>query len=250
MPRTKRAAEKRSKRFRSEFVDPNNEVVHVTPENSTSALFADRQTAGRELGEHLRNEIGGNDLLVLALPRGGVAVGYEVAQALDCPLDVLVVRKLGVPGQEELAMGAMAAGGARVINESLVQKIGLAEQEVEEIARSEENELDKRVRRWRGDRPVPSIRGKQVIVVDDGVATGASMSVALQVVRSQEPAELIAALPVAPADAYRNLEPNVDELICLRTPDPFISVGSHYRDFSEVTDAQVTEFLEKATRPE
>lgn len=216
----------------------------------TPELFPNRQEAGRRLGERLQQEISGVDRLVLALPRGGVVIGHEVAVALDCPLDVLVVRKLGVPGQEELAMGAIASGGARVINKDLQKRLGLEDHEVEEIARREEAELNQRVQSWRGDRPIPDMKGRKVIVTDDGVATGASLVVALQVVRELQPGELIAALPVAPPDICESLRKHVDMLVCLETPEPFLSVGSHYRDFSEVTDRDVTSLLEKARRPE
>ena len=208
--------------------------------------FRNRAEAGRLLAERLVQYAGRSDVLVLALPRGGVPVGFEVARALRAPLDVFLVRKLGLPGQEELAMGAIATGGARVLNEELVETLGLPEDLIERVAAREADELGRRERSYRGDRPPPEIRGRTIVVVDDGLATGSSMRAAVAALRTQEPKRIVVAVPIAPVTTCTVLEADVDELVCLRTPEPFYAVGLWYEDFSETTDEQVRALLEEA----
>ncbi len=206
--------------------------------------FQDRAEAGRELGERLAEEYAGrDDVLVLALPRGGVAVGREVAEILDAPLDALVVRKLGFPGQDELAMGAIASGGARVLNEALLEQTGLPRDRVDAVVARELEELHRREQLYRGARPPPDVAGKTVIVVDDGLATGSTMLAAVQALRSQEPARIVAAVPTAPPQTCTALEEVADEVVCLRQPYPFYAVGLSYEDFSEVGDDEVRRLL-------
>ncbi len=205
--------------------------------------YRDRIDAGRRLAEQLRNHAGEPNLLVLALPRGGVAVGAEVARALGAPLDVMLVRKLGVPGQEELAMGAIASGGVRIISEDVVAALGVSERELALVAAAEETELARRERLYRGTRGPPEVRGRGVILVDDGLATGATMRAAAVALRSQKPARLVAAVPVAPNETCEALRAEVDEVVCALTPDPFLSVGTWYEDFTQITDDEVRELL-------
>jgi len=206
--------------------------------------FRDRAEAGRELGERLAEEYAvRSDVIVLALPRGGVAVGREVAEILDAPLDVLVVRKLGFPGQDELAMGAIASGGARVLNEDLLSQTGLPRDRVEAVVAREREELARREELYRGNRPAPAVAGKTVIVVDDGLATGSTMLAAVQALRSQDPARVVVAVPTAPPQTCAALEAVADEVVCLRQPYPFYAVGLSYEDFSEVGDEEVRRLL-------
>ena len=206
--------------------------------------FRDRAEAGRELGERLAAEYAGRpDVLVLALPRGGVAIGREVADILDAPLDVLVVRKLGFPGQDELAMGAIASGGARVLNEALLEQTGLPRDRVDAVVDRELEELRRREQLYRGNRPAPDVSGKSVIVVDDGLATGSTMLAAVQALRSEEPARIVVAVPTAPPQTCSALEDVADEVVCLRQPYPFYAVGLSYEDFSEVGDEEVRRLL-------
>jgi putative phosphoribosyl transferase len=207
--------------------------------------FRDRAEAGVELGERLAPEYAGReDVLVLALPRGGVAVGREVARLLGAPLDVLVVRKLGFPGQDELAMGAIASGGARVLNEELLAQTGLPYDRVEAVVERELAELARREEAYRGARPPPEVEGKTAIVVDDGLATGSTMLAAVQALRSQAPARILVAVPTAPPQTCEALERVADEVVCLRQPYPFYAVGLSYEDFSEVDDDEVRRLLE------
>jgi predicted phosphoribosyltransferase len=205
--------------------------------------FRDRAEAGRRLAEALGKYAGRPDLLVLALPRGGVAVGAEVARALKAPLDVMLVRKLGVPGHEELAMGAIASGGIRIVSEDVVAMLGISDRELATVAASEEQELQRRERAYRSDRPLPRVQGRTVILVDDGLATGATMRAAAAALRSQEPARLVAAVPVAPEETCEALKAEVDEVVCAFTPEPFHSVGAWYEDFEQTTDEEVRELL-------
>ena len=206
--------------------------------------FRDRAEAGRELGERLAAEYAGRpDVLVLALPRGGVAIGREVADILDAPLDVLVVRKLGFPGQDELAMGAIASGGARVLNEALLEQTGLPRDRVDAVVDRELEELRRREQLYRGNRPAPDVSGKSVIVVDDGLATGSTMLAAVQALRSEDPARIVVAVPTAPPQTCTALEDVADEVVCLRQPYPFYAVGLSYEDFSEVGDEDVRRLL-------
>ncbi len=193
------------------------------------ALFADR-----------------NDVIVLALPRGGVPIGYEVAQALHAPLDVFVVRKLGVPGQEELAMGAIASGGAIVVNEDVVRFLQIDQPVIECVAEHEFKELERREREYRGDRPKPDVHNRTVILVDDGLATGSTMRAAVRALRNFEPARIIVATPTASRRTRDELRREVSDCVCVDTPDPFYAVGQYYDDFSQVTDDQVREFLDSS----
>lgn len=209
-------------------------------------VFDDRRHAGRVLAERLAHLQGHEDLLVLALPRGGVAVGFEVARALHAELDVFIVRKLGYPGHEEYAMGAIASGGVRVMN--IDAGIGVTEREVEAIVRREEAELSRRERLYRGVRPPLAIAGRTVIVVDDGLATGATMRAAVAAIRKQGPLRLVAAVPVGAAETCEQLRREADEVVCAETPSPFRAVGLWYRDFPQATDDEVRRLLEEARR--
>jgi erythromycin esterase-like protein/predicted phosphoribosyltransferase len=209
----------------------------------------DRREAGRLLAEQLREYAGRDDVVVLALPRGGVPVAYEIAAALGAPLDVFLVRKLGVPGREELALGAIASGGIRVVNRQLVDALGMTTDEVEAIATRELAELERRERAYRGDRPPPDVTGKTVILVDDGLATGSSMWAAVLAVRADDPARIVVAVPVADPDVCESFRGEGDEVVCLMTPKPLRSVGSWYEDFGQTTDEEVRELLARARRP-
>jgi putative phosphoribosyl transferase len=209
-------------------------------------LFQDRFEAGRFLASKLRHLANRTDVVVLALPRGGVPVGFEIAKALHAPLDVFVVRKLGVPGQEELAMGAIASGGVRVLNEDLVRALGIPEQVIDAIAAKEERELQRREREYRDGRPPVDVQGRTVILVDDGLATGSSMRVAVRALKKKNPAHIIVAVPVASAATCAEFESEVDQVICAATPEPFWAVGQWYRDFSQTSDEEVRELLRRA----
>jgi len=211
--------------------------------------FRDRRDAGRLLAAKLGAYANRPDVLVLALPRGGVPVAAEVAQALGAPLDVFLVRKLGVPGHEELAMGAIASGGVRVLNEDLVRTLAIPPQTIETVTREEELELARREQAYRSDRAAMDVRGRTVIVVDDGLATGATMRAAAQALRSRGPARVVIAVPVAARETRDALTSEVDEIVCGMTPEPFHSVGLWYDDFSQTTDDEVRAFLEHAAEP-
>ena len=189
---------------------------------------------------------GRGDVVVLALPRGGVPVAYEVAHMLRAPLDVFVVRKLGVPGHEELAMGAVASGGVRVLNDDVVRGLGIPDHLVDAVTTWERRELRRRERLYRGDRPAPDVRGKTVILVDDGLATGASMHAAIAALRQQGPARIVVAVPTAARETCDALRADVDDVICAITPEPFHAVGLWYEDFSQTTDEEVRELLARA----
>lgn len=212
-------------------------------------LFADRVTAGRQLAERLRDLAGRPGLLVLGLPRGGVPVAFEVAAALGAPLDVLVVRKLGVPGQEELAMGAVAGGGLRVLNEDVVSMLGIPEETIDVVARMEAQELARRESLYRGNRPFPELRGATVILVDDGVATGATMLAAARAIQARGPAALIVAAPVMAREAHQHLAAVATRCIALALPEPFVGVGAWYADFAQTTDAEVLALLARGAGP-
>jgi predicted phosphoribosyltransferase len=201
--------------------------------------FVDRSDAGRRLGDHLAAYAERSDVVVLALPRGGVAVGAEVARKLGAPLDVLLVRKLGVPGHEEFAMGAIASGGVRIISEDVVAALGVSDREMALVAAAEEEELARQERVFRGSRRFPDVSGRTIILVDDGLATGATMRAAAAVIRGRSPARLVVAVPVAPGETCAALRAEVDEVVCLATPEPFHSVGSWYEDFHQTTDEEV-----------
>jgi Predicted phosphoribosyltransferases len=183
--------------------------------------------------------------IVLALPRGGVPVGFEVARQLHAPLDVLVVRKLGTPGQEELALGAVAIGEAIYLNAALIEELGIPEQVIAQIRAHEMGEVERRTMRYRGDRPLPELRGRSVIVVDDGAATGATAEAAIQALRGQHPAEIVVALPVAPGDTCDRLRAVADRLVCLHSPELFFAIGAWYLDFTQVSDDEVRDLLRR-----
>jgi putative phosphoribosyl transferase len=206
-------------------------------------LFKDRSEAGRELAATLQKYAGRADVLVLALPRGGVPVGYEVARALHAPIDVFVVRKLGVPGHEEFAMGAVASGGVRVLNEQVVNVLRIPDYVIDAVAAWEQQELDRRERTYRANRPLPDVRGKTVILVDDGLATGSTMLAAVKALRQLKPARIVVAVPVASPDTCELLKDEVDEVVCAVTPEPFYAVGLWYQDFSQTSDEEVRGLL-------
>lgn len=209
-------------------------------------LFRDRTEAGRLLAARLETYAGKPDVIVLALPRGGVPVAYEVARALRAPMDVFVVRKLGIPGQEELAMGAVATGGVRVLNDQVVRGLGIPDYVIDAVVDWETEELKRRERVYRGDRLPPDVRGKTVILVDDGLATGSTMLAAVRALRQQGPARIVVAVPVASPDTCKLLKAHVDEVVCAATPEPFYAVGLWYRDFSQTTDEEVRELLQRS----
>jgi predicted phosphoribosyltransferase len=209
-------------------------------------LFRDRREAGRLLAAELAGYANRQDVLVLALPRGGVPVAYEVARALNAPLDVFLVRKLGVPGHEELAMGAVATGGVRVLNEDVVRSLGIPKYVIEEIAKQEQRELAWRERLYRDDRLPSDIRGRIVILVDDGLATGATMRAAIEALRQQQPARIVVAVPTASPQTCEELKAEVDDVICAITPEPFYAVGLWYQDFSQTTDEEVRDLLARS----
>jgi predicted phosphoribosyltransferase len=210
-------------------------------------MFRDRSHAGRYLATKLRQYAGRPGVIVLGLPRGGVPVAYEVARALGAPLDVFLVRKLGVPGREELAMGAIASGGVRVVNEDVVRQLGIPDAVLDEAAAEEQQELDRRAAAYRDGRPAPDLRGKVVILVDDGLATGSTMRAAVAAVRQLGPAWVVVAVPVGAAETCSELRAEADEVVCAVTPEPFFAVGSWYEDFSQTTDEEVRELLARAS---
>jgi putative phosphoribosyl transferase len=212
------------------------------------SLFTNRRHAGRVLALELGKYAGRTDVTLLALPRGGVPVAYEVARALGAPLDVFVVRKLGVPGHEELAMGALASGGVCVLNDEVIRSHGITKEDILEATRAEGQELGRRDRAYRGDRPPAEISGKTVIVIDDGLATGSTMRAATQAVRQRAPARVVAAVPVAAPETCSEMREEADEMICAITPEPFYAVGFWYDDFSPTSDEEVRNLLEKARR--
>ena len=210
-----------------------------------SALFHDRHDAGRQLAAQLQSLAGSPGLVVLGLPRGGVPVAGEVAAALDAPLEVFVVRKIGVPGHEELAMGAVASGGVRVVNQDVVRMAGISRRDFDDLTAMELREVSRRERAYRADRPFPDLRGATVILVDDGVATGSTMLAGVNALRQLGPAAIIAAAPVMAREAYRTLAAAADRCECVAMPEPFYGVGAHYRDFSQTTDEEVREVLRR-----
>jgi predicted phosphoribosyltransferase len=211
-----------------------------------SSRFRDRVEAGRSLAELLSGYAGRDDVIVLALPRGGVPVGYEVAKALGAPLDVLVVRKLGVPGHEEFAMGAIASGGLLVLDQDLVRRLGIGRAEIERTVAAELRELERREAAYRDGREPPQLEGKTVILVDDGLATGSTMRAAALAVRQAKPARIVVAVPVAAAQTCDEFRDVVDEIVCGLTPQPFQAVGLWYDDFSQTSDDEVRALLSEA----
>ena len=213
-------------------------------------MFRNRSEAGRWLADSLKAYARRPDVIVLAPPRGGVPVGFELARALEVPLDVFLVRKLGLPGQEELAMGAIASGGVRVLNDDVVQALAVPSSVIDRVARAEEEELRRRESAYRGSRPEPDLGGRVVILVDDGLATGSTMRAAVRAVKQMQPARVVVAVPVAAASTRDDLAAEVDEIVCETPPEPFLAVGRWYEDFSQTTDEEVRDLLERAARVE
>lgn len=215
----------------------------------TRPFFHDRADAGRQLAERLSAYRRRPDVLVLALPRGGVPVASEVARALEVPLDVLLVRKLGVPGHPELAMGAIASDGIRVLNPDVIRSTGVTAEVIEHAARREAGELARRERIYRGNRAAPAVEGRTVILIDDGLATGATMRAAAEGIRQRHPARVIVAVPVAAEATCDEIGELVDEVVCLHTPEPFVAVGLWYEEFDQTGDVEVRDLLAHAGRP-
>ena len=214
----------------------------------TARIYRDRPHAGRELARLLTAYADQPDVLLLALPRGGVPVAFEVAQALHVPLDVFVVRKLGVPGHEEYAMGAIASGGVRVLNDDVVEGLDIPAGAVDAVARSEQRELERRERLYRGSHAPPALGGRRVILVDDGLATGSTMRAAIKALRLQQPGRIVVAVPTAAADTCERLRSEADEVVCASTPEPFRAVGLWYEDFAQTSDDEVHALLARSRR--
>lgn len=210
--------------------------------------FKNRRDAGRKLAQMLSAYMRGQNILILALPRGGVPVAYEVALALSVPLDILIVRKVGLPGQEELAIGAIASGGIRVLNRDIIRMLSVPEEVVNFVVKREIEELQRQERIFRGDRPPPEVHELTVLLIDDGLATGASMRAAVAGVRTRHPARIVVAVPVAAFETCDALRSEVDEVVCVMTPEPFYGVSRWYDDFSQVSDEEVRALLEEAHR--
>jgi putative phosphoribosyl transferase len=205
--------------------------------------FRNRTDAGQQLAQALKTYANRADVLVLGLPRGGVPVAYEVAKALSAPLDICIVRKLGVPGHKELAMGAIASGGVRVLNYDVLGWLQIPSKTIDEVAERELRELQRRDRTYRGERPQPEIKDRTILLVDDGLATGSTMRAAIAVLKAQHPKEIIIAVPVAPTDVCQELRAEVEKVICLATPEPFYAIGLWYENFAQTTDEEVCALL-------
>ncbi len=208
--------------------------------------FRDRSDAGRQLADKLAAYADRPDVQVLGLPRGGIPVAFEVARLLHAPLDVFLVRKLGLPGHEELAMGAIATGGVRVLNEDVVRTLDIPEDVIDAVAAEEQQELERRERAYRDDHPAPALQGRTVILIDDGLATGSTMRAAVAALRQQRPARIVVAVPVAVPEICAEFEAEADETICFQTPEPFYAVGLWYDDFTQTTDEEVRKLLQTA----
>ncbi len=211
-------------------------------------IFTNRTEAGRRLASRLKKYANRDDVIVLGIPRGGAPVAFEVATALRAPLDVFVLRKLGIPGHEELAFGAIGSGGVRFLDMDTVEGLGISGQDIELVTRMERKELERRERAYRGGRPPLDVKGLTAILVDDGIATGSSMRAGVRALRQLKPASIVIATPVAPSSTCNLLRREVDELVCLETPEPFYGVGRFYFDFSQVSDEEVNELLDRASR--
>ncbi|MBW4448420.1 MAG: phosphoribosyltransferase [Spirirestis rafaelensis WJT71-NPBG6] len=209
-------------------------------------IFKDRTAAGKLLAEKLVAYANRSDALVLALPRGGVPVAFEVAKALNAPLDVFVVRKLGVPGQKELAMGAIADGGVRILNEDIIRDEKIDPEAIEKVTVEEQQELQRRQNLYRGDRPKPVIQGRTILLIDDGLATGATMRAAIAALHKQQPAKIVVGVPTSSPQTCQEIKSQVDEIICAQTPSPFYSVGFWYEKFPQTTDQEVRDLLNQA----
>ena len=209
--------------------------------------FQDRSEAGKILAAHVAKAVDDPDIIVLALPRGGVPVAFEVARSLRAPMDIYVVRKLGLPGEEELAIGAIASGGVRVLNRALIAHLQTPQELIERVTAEQAAELERREQLYRGSRALIPIKGRTVILVDDGLATGATMLAAVRSVRAQEPRQIVVAIPVAPPSACESIRQEVDQVVCAATPEPFLAVGSWYEDFSQTTDEDVRELLARGS---
>jgi putative phosphoribosyl transferase len=210
-------------------------------------MFQDRAEAGRQLAARLSGYVDRDDVVVLAIPRGGVPVAFEVAQALHAPLDILLVRKLGVPRQRELAMGAISSGGVRILNQRLVEELGIADEQIAETIAQEEAELQRRERLYRGFRPPVSIQEKIVIVIDDGIATGSSMLAAIDALRAQRPKKIVVAVPVASSHADQEMNKAADEFVSVLQPEWFFAIGEFYRNFTQMEDSEVRALLDRST---
>lgn len=211
-------------------------------------VFQDRAHAGRKLAEQLGAYANRKDTIVLGIPRGGVPVAFEVAKVLHAPLDIFLSRKLGVPGQEELAFGAVATGGVRVLDREIVEGVGISGEKIEEITVKVKKELERRENLYRDARPPLKVEGQTVLLVDDGIATGSSMRAAIDALRQMKPARIVIAVPVAPFSTCNRLRTEVDELVCTHTPKYFHAIGQFYEDFSQVADEEVTELLRRAAQ--
>ena len=209
--------------------------------------FRDREDAGRRLAERLAG-YRGESPIVFALPRGGVPVGYEIAHALEAPLDIFIARKLGAPGREEFGIGAVAQGGVRVLNERAVEALEIPEEYIERVVKQETEEIERRLLILRGDRPQPEVEGRTAILVDDGLATGVTARAAVEALRRRNPGRLVLAVPVCAAQSVEVLRPEVDELVCLEAPSNLMAISLWYQDFYQVEDEQVVELLERARR--
>lgn len=211
-------------------------------------VFKDRRAAGRALAERFVQGVDLDDAIVLALPRGGVPVAFEVAKALQLPLDVLIVRKLGIPGHEEFAMGAITTAGIEFLDQQLIQELHIKPEAIANVRAAQTKELQRREHVYRDDRPLPQLQGRTVFLIDDGLATGATMRVAVAAVRKQGARKIILAVPVAPKDTLEKFIPLVDEIVCLATPQPFSAVGQWYENFNQTRDEEVHQLLSSAWR--
>lgn len=220
----------------------------VRAEATKKALFRDRRDAGKKLAQKLIDYASREDVIILALPRGGVPVAYEVSVALHVPLDIFIVRKLGWPGHEEMAIGAIASGGVKVLNEDIVRYLNIPDDLITAVAQRELRELERRERVYRGNRPALEVKDRTVMIIDDGLATGASMRAALLGVRGHSPAAIVVAVPTSALETCEALEAEVDRIICASTPEPFYGVSRWYEDFSQITDEEVRILLQNASR--